>query len=1400
MNFGERQDGTYIIRGENVTPKSIDLVLAENDVTWIDKDGRDYRVVTDEEEFESLVSYYENLPSSCLIAYDTETTGLHINCNGKRKSKYEKALKEWHDNNPDSEHQYIADRLTGVILCADEGKSYYFSIASVKFRNLCELAPIDKGKSPSLYAKVKSYRDNIIYNTISYYRSLGEHEGDLDLKMYFLDLANELESTNNEGRKNEILASVDSDILVMERLRKTFETHGFIGHNVGFDWKVSFLYGIDVHFEDDTLLLAKHIGKDADGGKISLKNLTHTYLGLPQLELSDFFTIKKDSKGYVDLAGYGSKLPTLVDFSFLEYDAVRYYAPADGDMTLRLKNTLYKEIQEDEETFGAVYTAYAKDVLCAIAVGYVEFYGHTLDLVGMKAVEIYHNLDTIKAESNFWKSIGLETKEEEELLADLDNLIEKALKLTESADDEEQRKQELVELGNTYDKLREDYDTTQQDRKPEDRISLGSAVQMSKLFYDRLGYKLKDGMKRGVGKDPIKYLLLQKDADGNPLKGVKEFKIYGEAKSVVTKFCNSLPYYTYPTGIVNPSFRVFGTDTGRMSCIAEGCMISLPNGELEIEKVRQGMEVFCLDDNNNLTTRKVLSVIDQGTKECICVKFDSENTTRYLFCTSDHKILCTDGNWVEAKDLDNKEVYGINVEFNNTDIYKATVMCSLGEKKVYDLEIDEFHNFIAEGVVVHNCSKPNAQQYPEEVTRLIKPRENCIMVDCDYSQIESRVITSMANENAMAEYFKDPDMDYHTRMASMLFNTPYEKVDKSMRKQSKSLNFGIPYGMGTTSLAAQLFGDANSETIEIAKARQESYFAVQPGIKNLFNRAIAEGRKNAIHTHFGRTRYLVPIPVQEERAKAKGTSFNKHEIEAKHDRYAKNTKIQGTAADIFKTGVNNNFQFIRKYNLYGKVMLIDLVHDEQVMEVDTHSLDALSVAVALADNMRVLIEGYCPLYAAATLGHDLHGAKKDEEIAIHPVELAELVSKFGLYKDNYSPWRSEEKDYETEPCDTESVLVYLKNYEIDFNKRYVVKKVIKQFGENDTTLGSAYSKLLMGVGVCVDKKTDESGKTSKEFSYKKLGNLVRNYLYGLPLDENNVPSEKVENLTLTLKDFLQRVVLPTDYMLGKSEREIVNIDKSTCESLIREQGVGGLLSYCVNEISKGKPVSEKESEAKLGLDSAEYMFAYINGFNGSLSQNILEDLLPVCKMEKGSEEMSEALKTIIEKIADFTNAMATNLELAEALEDNEEMTEEELEAYTEKGDTIYTKSDYESEAYKGIKNAERFGYCLVGRTFIFAKSIEQQLDWFMENRNLSNYANDTEKLVVNRIDDTNPTSAGDLPPIEVADERLPKSFVDDFIKWYRNGCADSPYYMGDLYHDYSKDFEELDTPNKKGGV
>lgn len=323
-----------------------------------------------------------------------------------------------------------------------------------------------------------------------------------------------------------------------------------------------------------------------------------------------------------------------------------------------------------------------------------------------------------------------------------------------------------------------------------------------------------------------------------------------------------------------------------------------------------------------------------------------------------------------------------------------------------------------------SCSKPNCQQYPKVITKIIIPRDGYVMMDADYSQIEYRVLTAMAGNEGLAELFSNPDSDYHTLMASLMYDVDYSAVTSSMRSAAKSFNFGIPYGMGLGSLAILLTGKNTAQTRDEAAEKMEDYFKNQPKTRKFFDNVKEMAQVNGYtKTLFNRYRYYTFTDKDGNVNNAK---------KAAALRQAGNAVIQGTAADIFKIGVARNFSFIRRNNLLGKLLIINMVHDEQLMEVDVQHLNMQRIVAEVGNNMQFKVDGFPPLYIGAGIGK-AWGYAKGKMAEIHP----NLLEEFTEEARNIPIWRTEEEMKEKPYVDPQEVLDYFDKRVYEFRRKKV---------------------------------------------------------------------------------------------------------------------------------------------------------------------------------------------------------------------------------------------------------------------------------------------------------------------------------------------------------------------------
>lgn len=330
-----------------------------------------------------------------------------------------------------------------------------------------------------------------------------------------------------------------------------------------------------------------------------------------------------------------------------------------------------------------------------------------------------------------------------------------------------------------------------------------------------------------------------------------------------------------------------------------------------------------------------------------------------------------------------------------------------------------------------SCNKPNAQQYPKVITKIVVPRPGYVMVDADYSQIEYRVLTALAKNDWLAKLFSDPDSDYHTLMASLMYDVPYSSVTPSMRSAAKSFNFGIPYGMGLGSLAILLTGKNTPQTRDEAAEKMEDYFKNQPKTRQFFTDIKESAKVNGYtKTAFGRRRYYTFTDKD-------GNVDNGRMAAAL--RQAGNAVIQGTAADVFKISVARNFSWIRANKLLGLVLIINMVHDEQLMEIDAQHLNVQRALAEIGNNMQFDIDGFPPLYIGAGVGK-AWGYAKGKMAEIHPVLLQKYTEEARAIDPNTGKelmplWL--EKENWDDPVDTNKVLDYFEKRVIEFRRKKV---------------------------------------------------------------------------------------------------------------------------------------------------------------------------------------------------------------------------------------------------------------------------------------------------------------------------------------------------------------------------
>ncbi len=252
-----------------------------------------------------------------------------------------------------------------------------------------------------------------------------------------------------------------------------------------------------------------------------------------------------------------------------------------------------------------------------------------------------------------------------------------------------------------------------------------------------------------------------------------------------------------------------------------------------------------------------------------------------------------------------------------------------------------------------SSAEPNIQNIPvrTELGRsfrgFFRAAEGKLLVDADYSQIELRVLASLAEDKVMIDTFKE-ERDIHTETASKVFGMPPEWVDGDMRRRAKAVNFGIVYGIGAFSLAKDI-GASLSE----AKKYIEDYLDHFSGVRNYMDSVTKSAEEDGYAvTLFGRRRFIPEILAANKTVKALGK------------RIAMNTPIQGTAADIIKLAMVRVYRRLKAE--LPEARLILQVHDELIVEVPEALADR--ACAALKEEMESAVSLAVPLIAEAKAG------------------------------------------------------------------------------------------------------------------------------------------------------------------------------------------------------------------------------------------------------------------------------------------------------------------------------------------------------------------------------------------------------------------------------------------------
>ena len=223
-----------------------------------------------------------------------------------------------------------------------------------------------------------------------------------------------------------------------------------------------------------------------------------------------------------------------------------------------------------------------------------------------------------------------------------------------------------------------------------------------------------------------------------------------------------------------------------------------------------------------------------------------------------------------------------------------------------------------------SSSDPNLQNIPvrSEVGKQVRSAfvapEGCILLSCDYSQIELRLLAHLSEDPEMVGAFKRGE-DVHASTAAAIYGIDLDKVTSNQRALAKTINFGLMYGMSDYGLSARTELSV-SEATEFTKA----YFGRFKRIKEYLDSIKKQARDNGYVRDGARPTALFP------ELQVDSTS---NMVRQRSERAAINMPIQGSAADMIKLAM---IQLDGRLSTEGsRACMVLQVHDELVLEVPT---------------------------------------------------------------------------------------------------------------------------------------------------------------------------------------------------------------------------------------------------------------------------------------------------------------------------------------------------------------------------------------------------------------------------------------------------------------------------------
>ena len=280
---------------------------------------------------------------------------------------------------------------------------------------------------------------------------------------------------------------------------------------------------------------------------------------------------------------------------------------------------------------------------------------------------------------------------------------------------------------------------------------------------------------------------------------------------------------------------------------------------------------------------------------------------------------------VLEKIIDAHPVVPLVLEYRMLTKLSSTYLKGLQEQVFPDNKIHTIYKQTLTHTGRLSSVDPNLQNIPvrSEEGKLIRKAfvsHNGYLVSFDYSQIELRILAHMAHVTNLIDAFNQ-GKDIHRHTAALVFGVKDEEVTPQMRSQAKAVNFGIIYGMSEFRLSKDI-----GMSIQEARNFINKYFETYPEVKTYMDEVVEVCKKQGyVSTLLNRKRYIPTI------------NDKNFMVRQQAQRYAMNTPIQGTGADILKLAMIEVDKALKAHHLKSQMIL--QVHDELIFDVFEDELE-----------------------------------------------------------------------------------------------------------------------------------------------------------------------------------------------------------------------------------------------------------------------------------------------------------------------------------------------------------------------------------------------------------------------------------------------------------------------------